>query len=236
VNARDAQPFDAIIEARRLLRRGGTAALATLTGDAPLTTLVAVASDFDGAPLMLLSTLSVHTRNLIADPRSSLLIATTSQRGDPLNQPRLTVLGRATPTPTGRARYLARHPKAKLYASFADFRLYRFAVESVHFNGGFARAAPMTPSQLLSDVAGADDLLAAEADLLERINAWPGLAALGAPASATWRAFALDPDGFDLRRGGAVTRANFLAPAKHPDAWFERARGLVDARNADRPT
>jgi hypothetical protein len=39
-----------------------------------------------------------------------------------------------------------------------------------------------------------------------------------------------------LRRGGAVTRANFRAPAKHPDAWFERARGLVDARNADRPT
>ena len=67
----------AIADVKRLMRLARTGALATLEamGGAPLTTLVGVASDFDGAPLFLMSTLSRHTRNLGNDPRASLLLS-----------------------------------------------------------------------------------------------------------------------------------------------------------------
>src|SRR5271167_621088 len=136
----------AVADARRLTRVARTAALATLdpaTG-APLTTLVGVASDFDGAPLFLMSTLARHTKHLAVDPRASLLLTEAPERGDPLNHPRLTLNGRIEKTvgPRVRTRYLQRNPKAKLYVDFADFAFFRLAVEAVHFNGGFARADP----------------------------------------------------------------------------------------------
>ncbi len=85
----------AIADVKRLMRLARTGALATLeaTGGAPLTTLVGVASDFDGAPLFLMSTLSRHTRNLGNDPRASLLLSGRYDRGDPPNQPRVTPAG-----------------------------------------------------------------------------------------------------------------------------------------------
>src|SRR5208282_574663 len=109
---------------------------------APLTTLVSVASDYDGAPLLLLSTLAQHTRNLAADRRGSLLLTSQPGRGDPLNRPRLTLGGpiAAHPEPRARARFVVRNPKSKLYASFADFSVFRMEISAVHFNGGFARA------------------------------------------------------------------------------------------------
>ena len=66
----------AVADVKRLMRLARTGALATLEaeGGAPLTTLIGVASDFDGAPLFLMSTLSRHTRNLASDPRASLLL------------------------------------------------------------------------------------------------------------------------------------------------------------------
>src|SRR5579863_8994736 len=135
----------AAVSARRLMRLARTAALATLDapGGAPLTTLVGVASDWDGSPLMLMSTLSRHTRNLARDPRVSLLLTGGGARGDPLNHPRLTLGGVIEGYPEARAkvRYLQRNPKAALYAGFADFALYRLRIEDVHFNGGFGRAA-----------------------------------------------------------------------------------------------
>src|ERR1700688_2317261 len=81
---------------KRLMRLARTGALATLeaTGGAPLTTLIGVASDFDGAPLFLMSMLSRHTRNLANDPRASLLLTGRPERGDPLNHPRVTLSGR----------------------------------------------------------------------------------------------------------------------------------------------
>ncbi len=141
---------EAVADAKRLLRLSRTAALATLdsaTG-APLTTLVGVASDFDGAPLFLMSTLARHTRHLASDPRASVLLTEVPKRGDPLNHPRITLGGRIERTPDRRARvrYLQRNPKAKLYADFADFAFFRLAIESVHFNGGFGRAVALTPA------------------------------------------------------------------------------------------
>src|ERR1700758_1170219 len=113
---------EAVADAKRLMRLARTGALATLdaSGGAPLATLVGVASDFDGAPLFLMSTLSRHTKNLAHDPRASLLLTVRHERGDPLNHPRVTLNGRIeqTAAPRAKVRYLQRNPKAHLYAGF----------------------------------------------------------------------------------------------------------------------
>src|SRR3712207_5517068 len=111
--------FDGLPLAKDLLRRIRAGALATLDREAgfPFASLVTVATDPDGAPLLLMSRLSGHTRNLEADPRASILLA-ESPKGDPLAHPRLTVIGQLErcPEPRVRERFLARHLKARLYA------------------------------------------------------------------------------------------------------------------------
>jgi putative heme iron utilization protein len=222
-------PPDPQAQAKRLLRISRIGALATLdrTAGAPLTTLVSVGCDHDGAPLLLLSTLAQHTKNLTADARASLLLTSPARRGDPLNQPRLTVGGKilAHPAPSGRARFLVRNPKSKLYASFADFAIFRFDISAVHFNGGFGRAAALAPADILTDLTGAESLLEAETGLLAAINARGGadLATLAGEEERRkgrrWRAIGLDPDGLDLASGAQAARLAFGAPALTPQAW-----------------
>ncbi len=225
----------AVADAKRLMRLARTGALATLeaTGGAPLTTLVGVASDFDGAPLFLMSTLSRHTRNLASDPRASLLLTGAHERGDPLNHPRVTLSGRIEQTAAQRAkvRYLQRNPKAGLYASFADFAIYQLRIEDVHFNGGFGRAAPLTAAEVLVPRDGEAALAEAEERLLAEANALgaPLLARLAghkaaprAPGPGGWRAIGLDAEGLDLAAGGRAARAQFATPAHDPEGWRAR--------------
>jgi heme iron utilization protein len=227
---------EAVDDAKRLMRLARTGALATLeAGGDPLTTLVGVASDFDGAPLFLMSTLSRHTRNLAHDPRASLLLTGEHQRGDPLNHPRVTLGGRIERCDVSRAkaRFLQRNPKAGLYAGFADFAIFRLAVESVHFNGGFGRAAPLSPAEVLSSRAGEAALAEAEKRLIAEANAL-GEAALarlaGHKASRpAWRAIGLDAEGLDLAAGGRAARAQFPTPAHDPQAWRARLEALLAA-------
>src|SRR5271156_814001 len=142
--ARPPEDFNPIAVAKGLLRSTRSGALATLdrnTGH-PFSSLVNVATDVDGSPLILVSQLSTHTANIEVDPRASVLLASTG-KGDPLAYPRLTALGafekieRGSPD-EGRIvrRYSARHPK-NMYAGFADFGLWRLKVVSAHLNGGF---------------------------------------------------------------------------------------------------
>ncbi len=172
---------EAVADVKRLMRLARTGALATLEakGGAPLTTLLGVASDFDGAPLFLMSTLSRHTRNLAGDPRASLLLTGRHERGDPLNHPRVTLSGRVErcAAPRAKIRYLQRNPKAGLYAGFADFALYRLRIDDVHFNGGFGRAAPLTVAEVLASREGEAALVAAEEGLTRGgERAWPSKA------------------------------------------------------------
>jgi hypothetical protein len=227
-----APPPEAVAQAKRLLRIARTGALATLEpiSGAPLTTLVSVGSDYDGAPLLFLSALSRHTKNLAEDPRGSLLLTSQWVRGDPLNRPRLTIGGpiAAHFDPKARARFLSRNPKAKLYASFADFSVFRLEMTAVHFNGGFARAAKLTPGDILTDLTGADALLAAEGALLAEVNAREA-AFIGRLARAErhggraiqWRAIGLDPEGLDLAAGARAARVSFHEPAPSQQAWRE---------------
>jgi hypothetical protein len=219
----------AITDAKRLTRLSRTAALATLGADgSPLTTWVGCASDFDGAPLFLLSTLAQHTSNLALDARGSLLLTSPPDRGDPLNHPRLTVGGPIAldPEPYARKRYLQRNPKAKLYASFADFAIYRMGIEVVHFNGGFGRADKLVPADILAPSLDAAALIDAEDALLAEINAVEGLTAQLArrreAGRRVWRAVGLDVEGLDLSAGAAAARVDFTAPAFEPKAWRRR--------------
>jgi len=217
--------YDAKGEAKALLRMAREAALATRdrAGGAPFVTLVGVASDYSGAPLLLLSTLSSHTKNLAADPSASLLLVSPHRRGDPLNRPRLTLIGALKPAgdPAAKSRYLARNPKAKLYAGFADFSMFRFETQSVHFNGGFGKAAPLTPADVRTDLTGAEALLGEEGALLREVNG-RGAAFLSrlTGRTARWRPIGLDPEGLDLAAGASVARISFAKPATTPAAWL----------------
>ncbi len=227
--------FDPVGLAKSLSRRIRAATLATLTADgAPFATLTTIATDYDGAPILLMSRLAAHTRNLERDPRLSLLLAQGGS-GDPMAHPRLTLLARAARTgdPAARARYLRRNPKAALYADFPDFSFWRAEVAAVHLNGGFARAADFGPEALLTPLAGAEALIAAEEDALEHLNSDHADALaliaqkLGGGAPAKWRASGIDPDGLDLIAGDASARVAFPRRATTPDELREILAALA---------
>jgi heme iron utilization protein len=236
------QGYDARAQARRILRATPAGALATIdpSEGAPFATLVSVATDHDGSPILLTSALSAHSRNMQADSRVSLLLATRG-KGDPLAHPRLTLTGRAMVAEGDlrarlRARFLARHPKAALYVDFADFSFWRIEASGAHFNGGFAKAAQFDWSDLRADVADAQALIDAEAEALAHLNA-DHADALGLYARvfareepAPWRAQGLDPEGLDLGAGERTARVDFPGRVANPG---DLRRILVDlARQA----
>ena len=215
--------FDPISTAKGLLRATRAGSLATIdrnTGH-PFASLVNVATDIDGAPLILISRLSTHTANLEHDGRASLLLASAG-KGDPLAHPRLTILGtfvqveRGSPEePRVRRRFLARHPKSELYAGFADFSFWRLDAVSAHLNGGFARAADLKAADVMTNLADADSLIAAEADAITHMNGEHAEAVrlyatrLLRAEDGKWRLTGLDPEGLDLALGDATLRLPF---------------------------
>jgi heme iron utilization protein len=225
-----APDFDPKSVAKGLLRSTRAGSLATLdrnTGH-PFASLVNVATDVDGSPLILVSRLSTHTANLEKDGRASVLLAATG-KGDPLAHPRLTLLGTFAEIaredrnePRIRRRFLARHPKSELYAGFADFAFWRLDAVSAHLNGGFARAADLKAADVLTDVRGAESLIEAEAGAVAHMNEDHAQAVclyatrlLGAE-DGKWRLTGLDPEGLDLALGDATLRLPF--PQRVTDA------------------
>jgi putative heme iron utilization protein len=232
--------FDAAGLAKHLLRTVRSGALATLGPDGvPFATLVTVATDPDGSPLLLTSRLSGHTANMEREPRVSILLAQTG-KGDPLAHPRLTVTGRARRTgePRVRARFLARHPKAELYADFADFSFWRVEIAGGHLNGGFARAASLSAADLRTDLLGAEALVEAEAGALAHMNEDHREAlelyatGLAGAAPGAWRTTGLDPEGIDLMLGDQTARVAFPGRVNHPKELRLILKDLADrARN-----
>ncbi|WP_163268841.1 HugZ family protein [Chelativorans alearense] len=245
-----ADPFletdaEAIRLAKTLLRTARFGALATLDADgAPLATRVAVATDMDGAPLILVSALSAHTAALAADPRCSLLVGEPG-KGDPLAHPRLTLKARAERLERGtigaahaERRYLNRHPKAKLYAGFADFSFFRLEPEGGLLNGGFARAYKLKREELLAEGTVSAALLEIEQRAVEHMNedhadAVENYATAFAGAEAgNWVLTGIDPEGIDLAKGDEARRVFFDAPLKDASemrpvlvAMAKKARG-----------
>src|SRR5512143_3840819 len=124
--------------AKSLLRRSRQGALATLmagSGD-PYCSLVNLASAPDGAPILLISRLAVHTKNLLADPRVSLMLDERAP-GDPLEGARIMLSGRAEEAAGAernalRRRYLNAHPSAETFVDFPDFSFFRIQPTGTH--------------------------------------------------------------------------------------------------------
>ena len=220
----DPPVYDALAQAKELLRSVRAGALATLVpGNAfPFASLVNVATAPDGSPILLLSRLAAHTRHLASDPRLSLLLGQTGA-GDPLAHPRVTIMGRAEcvvdPDRVAlRARFLARHPESALYADFGDFAFWRVAMEQAHFNGGFARAGQFKAESLATSLDGAEALVAAEAQAVSELNvhhqdALARLAtAIAGKPDGPWQATGIDPEGIDLGCGDRTARIAFPRP------------------------
>lgn len=213
--------FDPIALGRHLLRAVRVGALGTLDRETgfPITTLVSVATDLDGAPVILVSGLSHHTKNLLADPRCSLLLS-EGGRGDPLAHPRLTFTANAERVQDGtiRRRFLARHPKAKLYVDFPDFTFYRLTPRRMQLNGGFARAFDGDGNLILSDIQDREAFSALEESAVAHLNDDHADAlalyarVLCRMGNGHWRATGLDPDGLDLALGERTARISFTPP------------------------
>ncbi len=217
--------------ARGLVRASPFASLATLSGDGfPLATLSSVATGMDGSPLILVSRLSGHTTNLLADARCSLLFQRTG-KGDPLAHPRISVKGHAEiverTSPDGQAfrrRFLARQPKSELYIDFPDFLFLRIRVLSASLNGGFGKAFELGPRDLLTETDDAAELGEGEAEILAHMNDDHADAVqlyatrLARREPGAWRVVSVDPDGFELAAGTELARITFPDRAPTPEA------------------
>jgi putative heme iron utilization protein len=223
--------------ARKLLRSSRQGALATLmtgSGD-PYCSLINLASHPDGSPILLISRLALHTKNILADPRVSLMLDERAA-GNPLEGARIMLAGtaeeaRAEDTAALRRRYLSVHPSAEVFVDFKDFSFFRIRPKGAHLVAGFGRIVDLAANQFLTDLSGAQALLEAEQSAVDHMNAdhrdalnLYATRLLGAEA-AQWHCTGCDPDGLDLQAGAKTLRLNF--PERVTDAG-ELRRMLVE--------
>lgn len=207
--------------ARLVMRSQPTAVLSTSLDDTgtPYGSLVLVGTDYVGQPVMLLSTLAVHTQNLLRDDRVCLLFDATAGLEDRLTGSRVSVVGRASKTddPNLADRYIARHPSAAMYRNFADFDFYHVTVERAHLVAGFGRIDWIDAGDLLPGFDDADALASAEESIVSHMNSDHSDAValyanrLAGRAGAGWRMTGVDPEGMDLALGGETCRVSFDA-------------------------
>src|SRR3984893_14924790 len=240
--------FNASRLARLLLRRSRQGALATLmagSGD-PYCSLVNVAGHPDGSPILLISRLALHTRNILGDSRVSLMLDERTE-GDPLEGSRIMLAGGAEEADgdgleTPRRRYLNAHPSAEAFVNFKDFSFFRIRPSGAHLVAGFGRIVDLKPEQFLTDIADAGALLEAEQGAVEHMNADHREAMnlyatrlLGA-AAADWRCTGCDPEGIDMQADSATLRLDFPERVAGPGelrkilvklAEQARAKGIV---------
>jgi putative heme iron utilization protein len=227
------------------MRRQAHAALATSLpgepGARPYVSLVAVACDLDASPLLLLSDLAQHSRNIAAELRISLLFDGGARlAADPLAESRLSLLGEAVRSDDKRliARFVARHPGAAAYAGFGDFHLYRVTIGRGHLVAGFGRISWVEPEDLrLADDAPA--LAEAESGIITHMNTdHADAVALYAArllhrAGADWRITGIDPEGIDLRGDSDAARLDFadhdMTPVRDADGARRTLVALVAA-------
>jgi len=233
--------FDPAAAARKLMREARSGALATLmasSGD-PYCSLVNVASAADGSPLLLISRLAVHTKNILADPRVSLMLDERKE-GDPLEGARVMLMGTAAVTddPAARQRYLARQPEAEMFAGFGDFAFYRIELKGAHFVGGFGRIVDLKREDLVLDLAGAESLVEAEPEILAHMNAdhadtcrLYATKLLGA-RDGEWRCAGCDPDGLELQNGRAALRLLFPQRVNSPGVLRQVLKQMADRARA----
>ena len=236
--------FDAARLARSLLRRSRQGALATLapgSGD-PYCSLVNVASHPDGSPILLISRLALHTRNLLGDGRLSLMLDERVE-GDPLEGSRIMLAGVAEQASGDdvailRRRYLNAHPSSEVFVDFKDFSFFRIRPTGAHLVAGFGRIVDLKPEQFLTEISDAASLLEAEQGVLDHMNADHREAMtlyatklLGAK-SADWRCTGCDPEGIDLQAGSLTLRLDFPRRIVTPAALRQVLKQFADQARA----
>jgi putative heme iron utilization protein len=233
--------FDPAVAGKKLLREGRSGALATLmagSGD-PYCSLVNMATAADGAPLLLISRLAVHTKNILADPRVSVMIDERKE-GDPLQGARIMLMGSAAATddPDIRRRYLDRQPEAEMFAGFADFAFYRVTLKAAHLVAGFGRIVDLKPQDVLTETADAAELVAAEPEILAHMNDEHADAIrLSAPKllrapDGELRCVGCDPEGLELQLDRAALRLPFPQRVRAPGVLRVVLKQMADAARA----
>ncbi len=228
--------------ARHLVRSVLYASLSTVMRDqdgAPYASMVAVATDQIGNPILLISDLADHTKNLKQDDRISLLLIGDVGDEDPMAGERLTLQGRLrhSDDPALRQRYLSRHASAALYADFADFGFYHMTIERAHLVAGFGRIHWIDGDDLIIEPAPA--LQEAEDDIVSHMNDDHADAIklyatrLLQCDDGDWRMTGVDPDGADLRLSNHAGRLPFGQRVEEStDVRKELVRLVNKARNA----
>ena len=233
--------FDPGLAAKKLLREGRSGALATLdagSGD-PYCSLVNVATAVDGAPLLLLSKLALHTKNLLADARVSLMLDERKE-GDPLEGARVMLMGTCVNDSdrlSGPA-YLRRHPEAEIFANFADFGFYRMEIARAHLVAGFGRIVDLKPQDVRTDISDAGALVELEVDAVAHMNGDHADACrlyatrlLGA-SDGDWRCVGIDPEGLELQKERTALRLPFPQRVTGPGPLRALLKQLDDQARA----
>lgn len=225
--------------AQAIARRHDRGALATVDGEGwPHASLVLYALDGEGRPVLMLSELARHTRNVKATGRAALLVDDTGGAGSALTGTRLTIAGTIARTddPLARRRYLARHPEAEAYAGFADMAIWRIEPDHGLLVAGFGAIHRLTAADLVSVIPEA--LAAAEQRIVAHMNEDHADAidlyarCLLGRSGEGWRMTGIDAAGIDLRRGSEIARIDFPAPVADAGAAREALVALVRAARA----
>ena len=233
--------FDARRAAKKLLREGRSGALASLmagSGD-PYCSLVNVATEPSGAPLMLLSRLAIHTKNILADNRVSLMLDERKE-GDPLQGARVMLTGKVAEERSALARtaYLLRHPEAEQYVDFTDFSFFRMQINRAHLVAGFGRIVDLSAADILTDVSDAAALLEAQGEAIAHMNADHAEACrlyatrLLGGADGDWACVGIDPEGLELQNGRTALRLFFPQRVTAPGPLRAMLKQLADEARA----
>ena len=175
-------------------RMGSLSTLSRKQPGFPFGSVMPYGLDDHGRPIFLISTMAMHTQNLQADPRASLLVTQEDTEGEPLGSSRVTLVGNVLPVPNtelaeARKIHLERHADSKHWADFEDFSFYRMSVVDVYYVGGFGVMGWVSDSEY--DRSRPDPLADSMADRVNRsfrlIGSQPTLLGLSQHSSATNR-------------------------------------------------
>lgn len=227
-----------VVLARWLIRCATSASLGTvlnefeIPGPTPYTSLVQAASDMRGRPVLLLSALAQHSRNILVSDRASLLIDDCRGLADPLTGPRVSLIGRLRASQDDRVkeRYLRRFPEAAEYAEFPDFQFYVMEPVRAHLVAGFGKIDWIeSDTLLLGPECGA--LEEAESGIINHMNADHADAlelyatVISGAEGGAWKMTAIDPEGFEIVKKAERLRISFDDSIRSAD---EARAALVD--------
>ena len=198
----------------------------------PFASVMPYALTSGGVPIFLISGMAIHTQNIVADPRVSLLVMQSGGDSDPLGAPRATLVGSARriedPGDDVRRTYLDRHPSARHWISFSDFSFFQLDVAHIYFVGGFGVMGWVEAGAYAA--AEADPLMTAAAGIMEHMNRDHGDALrniarrFGGLAAEEATMVSCDRLGFTVR----VRTAEGMKGARIP--FGEDVRSAADAR------